>query len=203
MWHKPLITVRCSRIEKRAHQLLEREGESQPSSMHKLGILVIALLVYSGCVDKALAVRGRIVSPNNTLADPAWTEAEQAKTIAVRRLHANEHTSMSLIRLAGAEQPHRHVKHDLVVVMLSGSARLHLGERIIDVHQGDIMEIPRGEMHWAENTGAHASEVYAIFSLPYFSPPYFSPPYFSPPYFSPPYDGLDNIPVLPFSLPPP
>jgi mannose-6-phosphate isomerase-like protein (cupin superfamily) len=112
-----------------------------------------------------------------------WSESEQAKPIAVRRLRSTKETSVSLIRLAGAEQPHIHKDHDLVVVLLSGSARLHLGMNTVEVHPGDVMEIPRGVVHWAENTGPGASEVYAI--------------------FSPPYDGLDNLPVPPIPLPSP
>jgi len=143
-------------------------------------VLLLASLAMIGC---STATRGRVVSPHQDLIAPAWTAEEQAKPIAVRRLRATAETSVSLIRLAGTEQPHIHKDHDLVVVLLAGSARLHLGERIIDVRPGDVMEIPRGTVHWAENTGADASEVYAI--------------------FSPPYDGRDNLPVPPVPLPPP
>ncbi len=127
--------------------------------------------------------RGRVFSTDATLTDPAWTAAELAKPIAVRRLQATQHTSINIIRLDGAEQPHIHRDHDLIVIVLHGTARLHLGNHVMEVRSGDIMEIPRGVVHWAENTGSEASEVYAI--------------------FSPPYDGLDNIPVPPVPLPPP
>jgi quercetin dioxygenase-like cupin family protein len=121
--------------------------------------------------------RGRVVSAQQDLLDPAWTPEELAKPIAVRRLRATPAMSVSVIRLAGAEQPHIHQEHDLVVVLLTGEARLHLGGRVVAVHSGDVMEIPRGTVHWAENAGPGASEVYAV--------------------FSPPYDGLDSHPVIP------
>lgn len=129
-------------------------------------------LFLAGCGS---TVSGRVISPDSDVSDFAWTTEEITKPIAVRPRHATAETSVSLIRLAGAEQPHLHKDHDLVVVMLSGSARLHLGQRVIDVHPGDVMEIPRGVVHWAENTGRLASEVYVI--------------------FSPPYDGHDNLPI--------
>lgn len=151
---------------------------AQPPYMR---FLIAPLIVLSLCACTP-TTRGRVLSPQQDLADPAWTPAEVAKPIAVRRLHATTETSTSLIRLAGAEQPHIHQDHDLVVVLLRGSARLHLASRVIDVHPGDVMEIPRGVVHWAENTGADASEVYAI--------------------FSPPYDGRDNLPVPPAASPP-
>jgi mannose-6-phosphate isomerase-like protein (cupin superfamily) len=141
---------------------------------------MMMVLVAAGCGQ---APPGRVVSPERTLVDPAWTAQELAKPIAVRRLRATPETSVSLIRLAGAEQPHLHRDHDLVVVLLSGAARLHLGERTVEVRPGDVMEIPRGVVHWAENSGPGASEVYAL--------------------FSPPYDGLDHIPVPPLPIPPP
>ena len=149
-----------------------------------LGIsLVMALVVNNGCAGNGSVSRGRVFSTDATLTDPAWTAAELAKPIAVRRLQATQHTSMNIIRLAGAEQPHMHRDHDLVVVVLQGTARVHLGDHVKDIRAGDIMEIPRGVVHWAENTGSEASEVYAI--------------------FSPPYDGLDHIPVPPVPLPHP
>jgi mannose-6-phosphate isomerase-like protein (cupin superfamily) len=135
-------------------------------------LFVMMTLLLAGCGS---TVGGRVISPESDVSDFAWTAEEMAKPIAVRRRHATAETSVSLIRLAGAEQPHIHKDHDLVVMLLSGSARLHLGQRIIDVRPGDVMEIPRGVVHWAENTGSSASEVYAI--------------------FSPPYDGQDHLPV--------
>jgi mannose-6-phosphate isomerase-like protein (cupin superfamily) len=145
-------------------------------------ILILLSLALIGC-GSAPAPRGRVITTLPDPVDPLWSEAEQAKPIAVRRLRSTAEISISLIRLAGAEQPHIHKDHDLVVVLLSGQARLHLGNRTVDVRPGDVMEIPRGVVHWAENTGPGASEVYAI--------------------FSPPFDGRDNLPVPRVPLPSP
>lgn len=145
-------------------------------------VLLACALIMVGC-SSTQPPRGRVITTLPEPINPLWTEAELAKPIAVRRLRATAETSISLIRLAGAEQPHIHKDHDLVVVLLSGSARLHLGDRVVDVRVGDVMEIPRGVVHWAENTGADASEVYAV--------------------FSPPYDGRDNLPVPPVPFPAP
>jgi mannose-6-phosphate isomerase-like protein (cupin superfamily) len=144
-------------------------------------IVILLSLAVIGCGTVPPPVRGRVITTLPEPVNPLWSQAEQAKPIAVRRLRSTAETSVSLIRIAGAEQPHMHKNHDLVVMMLSGSARLHLGNRTVEVRPGDVMEIPRGVVHWAENTGPEASEVYAI--------------------FSPPYDGLDNLPVPPVPLP--
>lgn len=147
----------------------------------RLSLILLSLLLI-GCTA-APSPRGRVITTLPEPINPLWTPDELEKTIAVRRLRATSEVSVSLIRLAGAEQPHMHKDHDLVVVMLSGAARLHLGNRTVDVRPGDVMEIPRGVVHWAENTGPEASEVYAI--------------------FSPPYDGRDNLPVPPLPRPRP
>lgn len=145
--------------------------------------LVLLSLVLIGCTTVAPSPRGRVITTLPEPIDPLWTPDELEKPLAVRRLRATADISVSLIRLARAEQPHIHKDHDLVVVMLKGSARLHLGNRTVDVRPGDVMEIPRGVVHWAENTGPEASEVYAI--------------------FSPPYDGRDNLPAPPLPYPRP
>ena len=154
-----------------AHRLPCMNVDSQPLHMRRCSFLLMTLLL-AGCGS---AVGGRVISPESDVSDFAWTVEEMAKPIAVRQRHATKETSVSLIRLAGAEQPHLHKEHDLVVVLLRGSARLHVGQRVIDVRPGDVMEIPRGVVHWAENTSSSASEGYVI--------------------FSPPYDGLDHLPI--------
>lgn len=155
---------------------------AQPARMRRCLVLCTLLLV--GCTSSPQQhTRGRVHTTLPEPVDALWTTDELAKPIAVRPLRRTAETSVSLIRLAKAEQPHIHKDHDLVVVLLSGTARLHLGNRTIDVRPGDVMEIPRGVVHWAENTGPEASEVYAI--------------------FSPPYDGRDNLPVPPVPLPKP
>jgi mannose-6-phosphate isomerase-like protein (cupin superfamily) len=145
--------------------------------------VILVCLVLVGCGQVSPPVRGRVITTLPDPINPLWTPSEMEKQIAVRRLRSTAEISVSLIRLAGAEQPHIHKDHDLVVVLLAGQARLHVGNRTVDVRPGDVMEIPRGVVHWAENTGPEASEVYAI--------------------FSPPYDGRDNLPVPPVPLPKP
>jgi quercetin dioxygenase-like cupin family protein len=146
--------------------------------------LLACLVALVGCTASPQPqARGRVITTLPDPVDPLWTPDELAKPIAVRPLRRTAETSVSLIRLAGAEQPHIHKDHDLVVILLTGSARLHLGGRTVAVRAGDVMEIPRGVVHWAENTGPGASEVYAV--------------------FSPPFDGRDNLPVPPVPLPKP
>jgi mannose-6-phosphate isomerase-like protein (cupin superfamily) len=126
---------------------------------------LITMIALTGC--GSTQARGRIITPVFTIADVEWSLDDLTKPIAVRPLREYEDLSVSLIRLASAEKPHVHKVHDLTVVMISGSGILHIGDRSVAVGPGDVMEIPRGTVHWAENTGAGACEVYAIFAPPY------------------------------------
>jgi mannose-6-phosphate isomerase-like protein (cupin superfamily) len=44
---------------------------------------------------------------------------------------------------------------------------MHLADRVIDVGPGDVIDVPRGVVHWAENVGDGASEAYAVFAPPF------------------------------------
>ncbi len=118
--------------------------------------------------DMAESLRApRVIGPEGEMGAVTWTAEELAKPIAAHRLHATESESMHLIHIGGAEPPHTHDQHDVVVVMLSGAAVLHLGDRAMAVKPGDVMEIPRGVPHWAENQAQGGSVVYAVFTPPY------------------------------------
>lgn len=103
-------------------------------------------------------------------AEMSWTSDELARDIAVKPLRRNAESSYHLIRLQGKESPHVHESHDLVVFMRKGRARVYLKNRWLEMRRGDIIEIPRGILHWAENAASGPSEVYAVFSPPLDAP---------------------------------
>ena len=131
--------------------------------------LLVLLVLAAGCGG------GRIVSSAGVSDGIAWTREELAKDIAVRVLRSTSQATTMAIRLKTAEKPHIHADHDLVVTVLSGAGRVHIGGRTEVVRPGDVIEIPRGVPHWAENTDSSASVVYAV--------------------FTPQYDGKDSQPV--------
>lgn len=109
----------------------------------------------------------RLLSSAGAAPKVEWTAEEQQKDIAIRELSRSASASLHLVRARGAEKPHTHDEHDLVVVLLSGSVRAHLGDQIIDAQAGDTLTIPRGLPHWVENTGADPSLSLAVFSPPF------------------------------------
>lgn len=127
-------------------------------------LALIFLFFVSGC--RASAARGSVVTPREAL-KINWSAEDLQKPIAVRFLRKTPQASFHIIRLKGAEKPHRHVVHDLSVFMISGRARVHLGKLTYEMRAGDVAEIPQGTLHWAESLASEGSEVYAVFTPPY------------------------------------
>ena len=141
--------------------------------MKSTHIAVLGALLLGGCTHHGAFVvpaRGIMVR------DIPWTQEEEKKEIAVVEVRRGNWSSEHVIRLAGSEKPHIHERHDAVVTLLHGRVRMHLGDQEFEMRAGDVVSIPHGMVHWAQNevTGG-ASEAYAV--------------------FSPPYDGTDSTPV--------
>ena len=138
--------------------------------MKKVRIL-FALLIVS-CAHRPPF---QIVSPEKQLTSLSWSSEELARDPSVKTLRVTGEASYHLIRLNGKEKPHTHDDHDLAVFVLKGKALLHLGERTVTVRAGDVIEITRGTVHWAENLSGEPALVYAV--------------------FTPSFDGKDHHPV--------
>jgi hypothetical protein len=64
---------------------------------------------------------GRLLSSVGVAPQLEWTPEEQQKDIAIRELTRSASASVHLVRARGAEKPHTHDAHDLVVVLLTGT----------------------------------------------------------------------------------
>lgn len=137
------------------------------AAMRSAVLAVLALLA-------ACTPAPRQFSPDGERPPLAWSAEDLAKPIAVRPLGATAESSRAAIRLATAEKPHTHNEHDLVALVTSGTVRMHLGDQVFEMRPGDVVEIPRGVVHWAQPLDGVA-EAYVI--------------------FTPPYDGTDHHPV--------
>lgn len=108
-----------------------------------------------------------LISPEVPYGPIVWSPEESQQDIALKTLRQTPEASFHLIRLKGTERPHVHDHHDLTVFVLSGKARVHFATRSVEVGPLDIIEIPRGHMHWAENISPGPSVVYVIFTPPF------------------------------------
>ncbi|HAI10638.1 MAG TPA: hypothetical protein DCM28_02970 [Phycisphaerales bacterium] len=135
---------------------------------------MLSLLLIAGCETTGSTRtangnhRVRVIRPNQIIAGTRWTHEERLKDVAIRSVRVTRNASYHLICLNTAEKPHVHDQHDLVVTTLSGNVRLHLNLKTYDLKPGDVVEIPRGTLHWAENLGGNTqAEAFAVFSPPY------------------------------------
>jgi mannose-6-phosphate isomerase-like protein (cupin superfamily) len=90
-------------------------------------------------------------------------------------LGRDAHTSHHLVWIRDREAPHRHDRHDLVVVMLRGHGAMRLGDEERAVGEGSILYVPRGTVHAFRNASAEPAAAYAV--------------------YTPAFDGLDRVPV--------
>jgi len=106
----------------------------------------------------------KLIYPDKIYQHTEWTEDEIKKDISIRHLHRSSDSSTYLIRLKGKEFPHFHDYHDLTVAVISGTSVIHLEDHEVSLLPGDVVHIPKGTFHWAENTDPVASIVFAVFS---------------------------------------
>ena len=95
--------------------------------------------------------------------------AEQA--IRVDEVARTGAASYHLVQAHGSERPHRHVTHDLTVVVLRGRGTLVLDATRLTLAAGDAVLIPRGVRHWFANGGGRSVAV----ALVAFTPPLDAP----------------------------
>lgn len=126
------------------------------------GAVLLGLVagVLAGC-GQPPAPRAQVYTHLPTAIAPLWTQAERERPSAERHLRRTAEASTSLMHLVGKEPPQQR-PHDRVLVVLAGTVHLHVGEVVHLLRAGDVVEIPRGTVHWAENRAAHASELYVV-----------------------------------------
>jgi len=130
--------------------------------MKKRNFILLSALIFTACSHDS-----KVVFPNKGYQNVIWNNSEKQKRIAVRHLARTEYSSSHLLRIKGAEIPHFHDYHDLTVTIVSGKSILHFKDHEVLLEKGDVISIPKGTYHWAENLDSEASVVFATFSPPY------------------------------------
>ncbi len=165
---------------RRAHLPVHQRYGKRPSialASHLAPLALVAAWLGAACAPSAPP---RVVSPTtDTVAAEAPVSA--AEDLSVVHLRKGQATSHHLITLRGREQPHVHDRSDLSVFVLRGAVVMHFADREVRVGPGDVVDIPRGAFHWAENVSDEPSLAYAV--------------------YSPAFDGQDRRAVLPSAAP--
>ena len=114
-----------------------------------------------------LSPHASVAEGNKTDPNVQWSADELARDVAVKNLGTTAEASFHFVRLKRAEAPHVHDRHDLTVFIFSGTSTVHFKDRTVSMGPGDLIEIPRGVWHWAENLGKDTTQAYAIFTPPF------------------------------------
>jgi mannose-6-phosphate isomerase-like protein (cupin superfamily) len=113
----------------------------------------------------ALLPNGRETLPLAALAERIRLAPDEDFRVA--EVGRDTGSSHHLVAIRRAEVPHRHERHDLLVVMLRGHGRMRLGAEERPVGEGSILYVPRGAVHAFRNDAPEPAIAYAVY-LPAF-----------------------------------
>lgn len=100
---------------------------------------------------------------------------DPALDFQVAEIGRDSSTSHHLVWIRSAEEPHRHERHDLWVVILRGHGAMFLAGSERPIGPGSVLYIPRGAAHAFRNSSGAPAAAYAV--------------------YAPPFDGEDRVPV--------
>jgi mannose-6-phosphate isomerase-like protein (cupin superfamily) len=113
----------------------------------------------------AIFPSGRETVPLAAVADRV--KLAPGEDFRVIELARDTDSSQHLVAIRGAEIPHRHDRHALLVVMLRGHGQMQLGAELRPVGEGSILYVPRGAVHAFHNDSPEPAVAYAVY-LPAF-----------------------------------
>lgn len=108
-----------------------------------------------------------VMTRKRSITQVDWTPDQLRAETANHTFHSTREASFHILRLRTAEKPHIHKRHDLTITVLSGRVKMHMDPRTVIVEPGNVIYIPKGVMHWAQNLDKNASEAYAVFIPPF------------------------------------
>jgi mannose-6-phosphate isomerase-like protein (cupin superfamily) len=115
----------------------------------------------SPAVLDALYPGGRETAPLASL--PDRVKLAPGEDFRVIELARDAGTSQHLVAIRKAEIPHRHDRHDILVVMLRGHGTMRIGAEQRPVGEGSILYVPRGAVHAFRNASPEPAVAYAIY----------------------------------------
>lgn len=71
----------------------------------------------------------------------------------IRELYNSDNLSMSLAIITGKAGSHKHEKMEEVYYVVSGYGKITIGGEVREIKTGDMISIPKGVYHHAENMG--------------------------------------------------
>ena len=123
-------------------------------------------------LDAVIAGRRMTIERDALIARAELNDDQDFRIVEVGR---DDHSSHHVVAIRDREQPHRHDRHDLFVVILRGHGSMLLGDQERPVGLDSILYVPRGTTHAFHNTSGEPAVAYAV--------------------YTPAFDGRDRTPV--------
>jgi quercetin dioxygenase-like cupin family protein len=83
-----------------------------------------------------------------------------------RRSFSGERSTLAFTTLDPGHDPHPHSHpHEQIIYLLAGRARVTVGDEVTVLRAGEMLLVPPGVTHWAENLGDEP-----VLDLSFFSP---------------------------------
>ncbi len=140
--------------------------------MRDLRRLLLATALLLGCapapppaVLDARLPEGRLTEPLAGLVDFAGIPPEE--DFAAYEIGRDATTSHHVVWIRSGEPPHRHDRHDLLVVILRGHGPMRLGDEERTVGPGSVLYVPRGTVHAFTNASEEPAAAYAVYTPPF------------------------------------
>jgi mannose-6-phosphate isomerase-like protein (cupin superfamily) len=109
----------------------------------------------------------RSVDVDALLARAPLAAGENIKALPVQ---SGEHSSVTLVQIRDREQPHRHARYDIMVMLVRGTGTLHLGDRALPMRAGDASFITKGTPHYFVNEGSAPAAALVTFAPAFTGP---------------------------------
>jgi mannose-6-phosphate isomerase-like protein (cupin superfamily) len=131
------------------------------------------------CAAAALVGCAAATAPAPAVLDAVFPDARRTEALAalaasetlapdegfrLREVGRDAHSSHHLVWIRDREVPHRHDRHDLLVVMLRGHGFMRQGAEERAVGEGSVLYVPRGTPHAFRNASGEAAVAYAVYT---------------------------------------
>ncbi len=121
----------------------------------------------------ALLGAERVRIPLAALAERArLASGQDFRVVEVGRDAATSHHAVAI---RTAETPHRHDRHELLVMIVRGHGTMRIGDATLPVGEGSLLYVPRGAVHAFANESGTPAVAYVV--------------------YAPPFDGADRVEV--------
>jgi len=134
------------------------------------GLLLVPTL-FGACIHTPITppVTGhpKVVLPTEIQRNISWTQGQKNLDIAIQHAYRDESVSTHYVRLQGQEPPHYHDRHSLSITVLSGESTIHFADHEVSLFPGDVVLVPKGTFHWAQNNSEEGSVVFVTFTPPF------------------------------------